>query len=57
MSRPGELQTFSFENSVDLVWKLYWEIARIHHASPRDIIDMKCFAFNAAVTASFLVLC
>jgi hypothetical protein len=51
MSRPGELQTFSFENSVDLVWKLYWEIARIQHASPRDIIDMKCFAFNAAVTA------
>ncbi len=51
MSRPGELQTFSFENSVDLVWKLYWEIERIKHASPRDIIDMKCFAFNAAVTA------
>jgi hypothetical protein len=51
MTRPGELQTFSFENSADLVWKLYWEIARIQHASPHDIVDMKCFAFNAAVTA------
>jgi hypothetical protein len=51
MTRPGELQTFSFENSVDLVWKLDWEIARILHATPSDIIDMKCFAFNAAVTA------
>src|ERR1700730_17871359 len=51
MTRPGELQTFSFKNSVDLVWKLDWEIARILHASPQDIIDMKCFAFNAAVTA------
>jgi hypothetical protein len=51
MTRPGELQTFTFENSVDLMWKLYWEIARIQHASPHDIIDMKCFAFNAAVTA------
>jgi len=51
MTRPGELQTFSFENSVNLVWKLDWEIIRILHATPRDIIDMKCFAFNAAVTA------
>jgi hypothetical protein len=51
MTRPGELQTFSFENSVDLVRKLDWKIVRILHATPRDIIDMKCFAFNAAVTA------
>jgi hypothetical protein len=51
MTRPGELQTFSFENSIDLVWKLDWEIIRILHATPSDIIDMKCFAFNAAVTA------
>jgi hypothetical protein len=51
MTRPGELQTFSFESSVDLVWKLDWEIMRILHSTPRDIIDMKCFAFNAAVTA------
>jgi hypothetical protein len=49
--QPGELQRFSFENSTDLVWKLYWEIERLNHASPHDIIDMKCFAFNAAVTA------
>jgi hypothetical protein len=44
-------QKFSFENSIDLVWKLYWEIERLNHATPHDIIDMKCFAFNAAVTA------
>jgi hypothetical protein len=49
--KPGRNQHFSFENSVDLLWKLYWEIERLHHASPHDIIDMKCFAFNAAVTA------
>jgi hypothetical protein len=51
MVQAGELQTFSFENSVDLVWKLDWEITRLLHATPGDIIDMKCFAFNAAVTA------
>jgi hypothetical protein len=39
------------ESWVDLVWKLYWEIVRLHHATPHDVIDMKCFAFNAAVTA------
>jgi hypothetical protein len=44
-------QTFGFDNSVDLVWKLYWEITRLHEATPHDPIDMKCFAFNAAVTA------
>jgi hypothetical protein len=44
-------QTFGFENCVDLHWKLYWEIARLHHATPHDVTDMKCFAFNAAVTA------
>lgn len=44
-------QTFGFENCVDLVWKLYWEIERLHNAMPHDVIDMKCFAFNAAVTA------
>jgi hypothetical protein len=49
--KPGELQKFSFENCVDLVWKLDWEIVRLLHATPHDIIDMKCFAFNAAVTA------
>jgi hypothetical protein len=48
---PGRLQTFSFESCVDLVWKLDWEITRLLHATPHDIIDMKCFAFNAAVTA------
>ena len=44
-------QTFGFENCVDLVWKLYWEIVRLQQATPQDVIDMKCFAFNAAVTA------
>ena len=43
--------TFGFENCVDLVWKLDWEIARLLHATPHDVIDMKCFAFNAASTA------
>jgi hypothetical protein len=33
------------------VWKLYREIARLEHATPYDVIDMKCFAFNAAITA------
>jgi hypothetical protein len=33
------------------VWKLYWEIVRLEHATPYDVIDMKCFAFNAAITA------
>jgi hypothetical protein len=28
-----------------------WEIERLKQATPHDIIDMKCFAFNAAVTA------
>jgi hypothetical protein len=51
MNRTGVMQRFSFEKSVDLVWKLDWEITRTLHASPRDIVDMKCFAFNAAVTA------
>jgi hypothetical protein len=49
--REGELQKFSFETSVDVFWKLEWEIVRFNKASPHDIIDMKCFAFNAAVTA------
>jgi hypothetical protein len=49
--QQGELQKFSFETSVDVIWKLYWEIERLNHATPHDIIDMKCFAFNAAVTA------
>lgn len=44
-------QNFSFETSVDIIWKLYWEIARLDHATPHDVIDMKCFAFNAAITA------
>lgn len=44
-------QTFGFENCADLVWKLYWEIERLKYATPRDPIDMKCFAFNGAVTA------
>jgi hypothetical protein len=50
MNRPGELQTFSFDSAADLHWKLYWEVARMN-AAPQDIIDLKCFAFNAAVTA------
>jgi hypothetical protein len=49
MDRRGPC--FSFESCVDLLWKLDWEIARLLHATPHDIIDMKCFAFNAAVTA------
>ena len=48
---PPPPQTFGFESCVDLVWKLYWEIERLHHATPHNVIDMKCFAFNAAVTA------
>jgi hypothetical protein len=44
-------QTFGFENCVDLYWKLYWEIACLQHVSPHNIIDMKCFALNAAITA------
>ena len=48
---PGELQKFSFENSADLHWKLYWEIERLQAATPDNPIDMKCHAFNAAVTA------
>jgi hypothetical protein len=44
-------QTFGFENCAALHWKLYWEIARLGYATPRDPIDMKCFAFNGAVTA------
>jgi hypothetical protein len=51
MAVSGKPQTFGFDNCVDLFWKLDWEIVRLHHASPHDIIDMKCFAFNAAVTA------
>jgi hypothetical protein len=39
------------ERCVDLVWKLYWELVRLHHATLKDVIDMKCFAFNAAVMA------
>jgi hypothetical protein len=44
-------QTFDFEHCVDLIWKLYWEIVRLQEATPHNPIDMKCFAFNAAVTA------
>ena len=39
------------QNCVDLWWKLDWEIAGLCLREPHDVIDMKYFAFNAAVTA------